>query len=115
MVLRYINQVSTSKSLGVLIDANITWDSHIEMLAKNIASGIAAIKRVRKFVPPATLHLVYKALIQCNRISTIAMFLGGNCGIKLGDKEITQTRRREPWERGWRLPYFTFPKKRSGD
>ena len=59
-----VKQVSTSKSLGVLIDANLTWGSHIDMLAKKIASGIAAIKRVRQFVPPATLHLIYKALIQ---------------------------------------------------
>ena len=81
-----INQVSTSKSLGVLVDANIPWDSHIEKLAKKIASGIAAIKRVGKFVPPATLHLIYKALIQCNHISTTAMFLGENCGKKLADK-----------------------------
>ena len=42
-----VNQVSTSRSLGVLIDANLTWGSHIEKLAKQIASGIAAIKRVR--------------------------------------------------------------------
>ena len=79
-----INQVSTSKSLGVLIDANLTWGSHIEKLAKKITSGIAAIKRVRQFVPPAKLHLIYKALIQphfdyCNVVL-------GNCGIKLADK-----------------------------
>ena len=79
-----VNQVSTSKSLGVLIDAILTWGSHIEKLAKKIASGIAAIKRVRQFVPPATLHLIYKALIQphfdyCNVV-------WGNCGIKLADK-----------------------------
>ena len=29
-----VNQVSTSQSLGVLIDANLTWGSHIEKLAK---------------------------------------------------------------------------------
>ena len=29
-----VNQVSTSKCLGVLIDANLTWGSHIEKLAK---------------------------------------------------------------------------------
>ena len=29
-----LNQVSTSKSLGIRIDANLTWDSHIEKLAK---------------------------------------------------------------------------------
>ena len=49
-----------------------------------IASGIAAIKRVRQFVPPVTLHLIYKALIQshfdyCNVV-------WGICGIKLADK-----------------------------
>ena len=79
-----INQVSTSKSLGVLIYANLTWGSHIEKLAKKITSGIAAIKRVRQFVPSAKLHLIYKALIQphfdyCNVVL-------GNCGIKLADK-----------------------------
>ena len=42
-----VNQVSLSKSLGVLIDANLTWDSHIEKLAKKIASSSAAIKQVR--------------------------------------------------------------------
>ena len=77
-------QVSTSKSLGVLIDANLTWGSHIETLAKKVASGIAAIKRVRQFVPPATLHLIYKALIQphfdyCNVVWR-------SCGVKLADK-----------------------------
>ena len=79
-----VNQVSTSKSLGVLIDAILTWGSHIEKLAKKIASGIAAIKRVRQFVPPATLHLIYKALIQphfdyCNVVWR-------SSGIKLADK-----------------------------
>lgn len=59
-----INQVSTSKSLGVLIDVNLRWGSHIQGLAKKVASGIGAIKRVRQFVPPATLHPIYKALIQ---------------------------------------------------
>ena len=80
-----VNQVSTSKSLGVLIDANRTWGSHIQKLAKKISSGMAAIKQVRQFVPPATLqHCIYKALIQphfdyCNVVR-------GNCGIKLEDK-----------------------------
>ena len=72
------------KSLGVLIDAILTWGSHIEKLAEKIASGIAAIKRVRQFVLPATLHLIYKALIRphfdyCN-------FVWGTFGIKLADK-----------------------------
>ena len=79
-----VNQVSTSKCLGVLIDANLTWGSHIEKLAKKIVSDIAAIKRVRQLVPAATLHPIYKSLIQphfdyCNVV-------WGNCGVKLADK-----------------------------
>ena len=46
-----INQVSTSKYLGVTIDENLTWDDHIDKVAKKIASSIAALKRVRQFVP----------------------------------------------------------------
>ena len=82
-----VNQVSTSKSLGVLIDANLTWGSHIDMLAKKIASGIAAIKRVRQFVPPATLHLIYKALIQPH--FDYSNVVWGNCGIKLAARALT--------------------------
>ena len=43
-----INQVATSKSLGILTDSNLTWGNHIDKLAKKIASGIAAVKRVRQ-------------------------------------------------------------------
>ena len=52
------------------------------MLAKKIASGIAAIKRVRQFVPLATLHLIYKAL----HLIYKAFVVWGICGIKLADK-----------------------------
>ena len=50
-----IKQVSTTKSLGILIDNNMAWHSHIDKLSKKIASGIRAIKRIRPFVSP--LHL----------------------------------------------------------
>ena len=59
------NRVSPSKSLGILIDTNLTWGSHVEKLAKkNCLWYCSYIKRVRQFVPLATLHLIYKALIQ---------------------------------------------------
>ena len=68
-----VNQVLTSKSLGVLINANHTWGSHIERLAKKVAFGIAAIKRLRQFVPPSSniasylqsLDLAASRLLQC--------------------------------------------------
>lgn len=79
-----INQVWTSKSLGVLIDANLAWGSHIGELARKVASGIAAIKRVRQFASPATLHLIYKALIQPH--FDYCSVVWGSCGVKLADK-----------------------------
>ena len=40
-----IKQVSSVKSQGVHIDENLSWNIHIEKIAKKIASGIGAIKR----------------------------------------------------------------------
>ena len=79
-----VSQVTTAKSLGVTIDNKLDWSSHIDKLTKKVASGIGAMKRIRHLVPPATLHLIYQALIQphfdyCN-------IIWGNCGIILQDK-----------------------------
>ena len=41
-----VNQVSHTKSLGVLIDENLSWNIPINKLIEKIASSIVAIKRV---------------------------------------------------------------------
>ena len=79
-----VNQVSTSKSLGVLIDANLTWGSHIEKLAEKKCLWYCSYQTGQAICSPATLHLIYKALIQphfdyCNVVWR-------SCGIKLADK-----------------------------
>ena len=79
-----IEHVSSVKSLGVFIDENLRWQTHIDKLSKKVASGIGAIKRIRPFVPPPTLHYIYNALIQshfdyCNLV-------WGNCGKTLFDR-----------------------------
>ena len=51
-----LNQVYSTKSLGIIIDDNLTWVNHINILSKEIAAGIGAIKRIIHYVPPATLH-----------------------------------------------------------
>lgn len=79
-----VRQVTTAKSLGVTIDDKLVWNSHIEKLTKKVASGIGAIKRVRHLVPQATLHLIYRSLVQphfdyCN-------IVWGNCGVTLNER-----------------------------
>ena len=59
-----INPVSSVKSLGVHIDENLSWNMHIEKIAKKIASGIGAIKRCRPFINRTTLESVFNALVQ---------------------------------------------------
>ena len=66
------------------IDDKLSWNFHIEKLTKKIASVIGAMKRARYLVPPATLHLIYQALIQphFDYCSTV----WGTCGVSLLNK-----------------------------
>ena len=57
-----IEKVSQAKSLGVHLDENLSWNIQINELTKKIASGIGALKRVRSFVPAATLQLNFQFL-----------------------------------------------------
>ena len=79
-----IEHFSSVKSLGIFIDENLRWQTHIDKLSKKVASGIGAIKRIRPFVPPPTLHYIYSALIRshfdyCNPV-------WGSCGKTLFDR-----------------------------
>ena len=76
--------MSTSKSLGVHIDGNLSWECHINEISKKIASGISAIKRIRYFLPFEIPLNVYNSLVQphfdyCN-------VAGGNCSRNLSSK-----------------------------
>ena len=59
-----IERVSQCKSLGLVIDENLTWDEHLRCITKKIVSGLGAIKRSRPYVPKETLVAIYNSLIQ---------------------------------------------------
>ena len=59
-----IKHVSTSKSLDVHIDGNLSWECHISEISKKVASGISTIKRIRYFLPFEILLNVYNSLVQ---------------------------------------------------
>ena len=40
-----INQSNQSKSLGLIIDKNLSWKAHIHEVSKKVSSGIGALKR----------------------------------------------------------------------
>ena len=71
-----IAKVSSVKSLGIFIDENLRWQTHIDKFSKKVASGTGAIKRIRDFLPTPPLHCMYNALIQsqfeyCNSGKTL--------------------------------------------
>ena len=58
-----ISRVKEAKSLGVHIDDNLTWKTHIEKISKKISSGIGALKRLRPYISQDTALRIYKSLI----------------------------------------------------
>ena len=61
-----IKRVEHTKSLGVTIDAHLTWCRHVEEISRKVSSAIGALKRVRPFIPKETAIQIYNALILPN-------------------------------------------------
>ena len=59
-----INQSNQSKSLGLIIDENLSWKAHIHEISKKVSSCLGALKRVRPFVSTHTAIKIYKVLIE---------------------------------------------------
>ena len=59
-----VPRTSEYTCLGMDIDEKLTWDAHIDSICSKVSAGIRAMKRIKPFVPPATLQTIYKALIQ---------------------------------------------------
>ena len=71
-----IEKVSSVKSLGIFIDENLRWQTHIDKLSKKIASGTGAIKRIRDFLPTPPLHCIYNGELSFNLNSIIVILSG---------------------------------------
>ena len=77
-------QVSTSKSLCVHIDGNLSWECHINEISKEIASGVSAIKRIRYFLSFEILLNIYNSLVKPHFDYCDGVW--GNCSKKLSSK-----------------------------
>ena len=58
-----IKRVDHTKSLGLTIDAQLSWGKHVEQICKKVSSAIGALKRVRPFISKETSIQIYNALI----------------------------------------------------
>ena len=60
---RTIKRVDRTKSLGLTIDAQLSWSKHVDEISKKVSSAIGALKRVRPFIPTDVAVQIYNALI----------------------------------------------------
>jgi hypothetical protein len=58
-----IQQVDTTKFLGLLIDSNLSWHSHTQHISKIISKYNGVIRKVRPFLPQESLHTLYNSLV----------------------------------------------------
>ena len=55
--------VTVYKSLGVLVDENLTWKAHIDEISKTISAGLSVLRRLNPTIPLENRETMYKALI----------------------------------------------------
>ena len=58
-----IKRVDHTKSLGLTVNAQLSWGKHVEEICKEVSSAIGAQKRVRPFISKETAIQIYNALI----------------------------------------------------
>ena len=58
-----IKRVTMSKSLGMYLDEDLSWNEHVDYIARKISSAVGGLKQVRPFVTQETLLTIYKSII----------------------------------------------------
>ena len=76
--------VNNTKTLSLIIDENLTWNSHITKISKTISVYINTLKRIKLFIAITTAIKIYKSLIELHFKYHSSVWNGISC--KLNDK-----------------------------
>ena len=60
---RTIKRVDHTKSLGLTIDAQLSWSKHVDEICKKASSAIGTLKRVRPFIPTDVAVQIYVLIL----------------------------------------------------
>lgn len=58
-----IQNVSKQKLLGIFIDENLSWSSHIDYLCSHISTKISLLRHLAEYVPDEVLKIFYQGYI----------------------------------------------------
>ena len=56
-----VKRVTAAKSLGVSIDGELTWSTHVDNMSRKISRAISGRRKVRSYVPQNTLVSIFKS------------------------------------------------------
>ena len=59
---KMIKRVDHTKSLGLTIDAQLSWSKHVDEICKKASSAIGALRRVRPFISKYVVVQIYSSL-----------------------------------------------------
>ena len=77
--------------LGLTIDGTLCWEKHCNNVANKISRSSSMINRVKKFLPPSTLKLLYHSFIQSH--ISYGLTAWGGCSAQ-NKKRIVKTQKR---------------------
>jgi len=58
-----INQETSTKFLGVIINQSLSWNDHISIVKQKVSKSIGIIKHIRKNLPQSVLSALYFSLV----------------------------------------------------
>ena len=58
-----IEQITTFNFLGLTINSNMNWDSHIEKISNKISRTVGILNKLKHFLPSSILLTIYNSLI----------------------------------------------------
>lgn len=61
---KFLEEKSSAKYLGIIIDSKLTWKPHIDYVNTKLAKGIGLLAKLRHFIPPTLIRNLFNAFIQ---------------------------------------------------
>ena len=86
-----IKKVDQAKSLGIIIDENLTWDGQYKRVKGKMSAGLSALKRLKNILPQSQLCSVYYALVE-SHLRYGDVIWGSLCKTKLTALQRLQSR-----------------------
>ena len=80
-----IARIDKFSCLGVSMDEQLSWGSHIDHICSRVGAGIGLIRRIKPFVPLSTLKMLYNAIVL--PYFDYGSLLWDNCGNTLKNRQ----------------------------